>query len=82
MSLLAHRIKLKTKAEERGCTVLFCSEHYTSKTCGKCGSLDVKLGSNKTFQCRTCNVTIDRDVNAARNIMLRAMRDSAGHDND
>lgn len=85
MSLLAHhsfRTKLKTKAEERGSTVIFCSEHYTSKTCGACGILNNNLGSNKSFRCQSCNFIIDRDVNAARNVMLRAMRGSADYDND
>lgn len=85
MSLLAHhsfRMKLKTKAFERGCTVIYCSEHYTSKTCGACGDLNVNLGSNKTFHCQMCNLTIDRDCPhyVGINVMLRAMRDSANHD--
>lgn len=81
LSLLAHSLfkeKLKTKTFERGCRILICEEHYTSKTCSMCGKLNYKLGSSKTFKCSGgCNVIIDRDVNAARNIMLRAMRGSA-----
>lgn len=79
MSLLAHHAfqqKLKTKAEERGSCVLICTEHFTSRTCGRCGHLNDK-SSAKIFHCESCKMTIDRDINAARNIMLRAMRDSA-----
>lgn len=80
MQILAHamfRERLKTKALERGCNLIIGSEHYTSKTCGKCGWIHWKLGGSKVFQCKMCHVTIDRDINAARNIMLRAMRGSA-----
>ncbi|KAF0520634.1 transposase [Gigaspora margarita] len=53
------------------CKVTICDEHYTSKTCGNCGYLHKKLGSNKTFECTQCQIEIDRDFNAARNIVLR-----------
>lgn len=80
MSLLAHssfKEKLKTKALERGSRLLINEEHYTSKTCTMCGLINKKLGSSKKFTCSECKVTIDRDINAARNILLRAMRGSA-----
>ena len=63
---------LINKARERqGVRVLEVSEAYTSKTCGKCGKLHEKLGGNKVFRCPSCNYTMDRDVNGARNIFLR-----------
>jgi putative transposase len=82
MMLLGHSLfkqKLKNKAIERGCQILICGEHYTSKTCTKCGALNNKIGGSKTFKCTrsSCAQIIDRDVNAARNILLRAMRGSA-----
>ncbi|RIB18763.1 hypothetical protein C2G38_2084840 [Gigaspora rosea] len=30
-----------------------------------------KLGSNKTFKCPQCQIEMDIDINAARNILLR-----------
>lgn len=82
MMLLGHSLfkqKLKNKAIERGCQILICGEQYTSKTCTKCGTLNNKIGGSKTFTClqSSCAQIIDRDVNAARNILLRAMRGSA-----
>ncbi|RHZ56880.1 hypothetical protein Glove_396g97 [Diversispora epigaea] len=53
------------------CKVVICDEHYTSKTCGNCGYLHQKLRSNKTFKCSQCQIEMDRDINAARNILLR-----------
>jgi putative transposase len=51
--------------------VVIVDESFTSKTCGKCGQLHHTLGSNKTFSCPQCGFTLDRDVNGARNILLK-----------
>lgn len=46
------------------------TEEYTSKTCTRCGCLN-EIGSNKIFRCKECNLTCDRDINGARNILLK-----------
>jgi transposase len=46
------------------------SEAYTSKQCGQCGKLNDNLGSSEVFKCG-CGARADRDVHAARNILLR-----------
>lgn len=69
------RERLKSKAEEKHVQLIMVSEHYTSQTCGCCGWLDKNLGNRDTFRCLSCGAKIDRDLNGARNIMLRAMRD-------
>ncbi len=53
---------------------LICgSEAYTSKQCGKCGSINDTLKGAEVFKCRDpmCTDVADRDVHAARNIFLR-----------
>jgi putative transposase len=66
------RQRLLHKSREYPWTRIFLvDEPYTSKTCGVCGSLHHKLGGNKTFCCPSCKVVIDRDINGARNILLR-----------
>lgn len=50
-----------------------CSEAFTSKTCGKCGFIDKKLGGKKMYECKNCDYVLDRDVHGARNIFLRTM---------
>lgn len=47
---------------------------YTTMDCSNCGTrakskLDLGV---RTFQCSTCKIVLDRDVNAARNMLLRA----------
>ena len=58
-----------------GCLVVLVSEAYTSKTCGRCGHLNRSLGSSKVFRCssETCDFVCDRDVNGARNVLLRTL---------
>ncbi|MBS0016844.1 MAG: transposase, partial [Arthrospira sp. SH-MAG29] len=46
---------------------------YTSKTCTNCGHIHLRLAGAKIFQCPNCGLRIPRDVNGARNIMLRAL---------
>jgi putative transposase len=59
------------KSKELGSKLIICDESYTSKTCGRCGLLHNALGSSKTFACPSCGYTVDRDVNGARNVLLR-----------
>ena len=45
-------------------------EHYTSQTCSSCGTLQ-KIGSKRIYHCNNCDLVLDRDVNAAKNILLK-----------
>ncbi|GBC07164.1 hypothetical protein RclHR1_00730013 [Rhizophagus clarus] len=53
------------------CQVVICTEEYTSKTCGFCGYIHKKLDGSKEFCCPQCKTKLDRDINGARNILLR-----------
>ena len=53
--------------------IVECDEAYTSKTCGRCGWQNAKLGGKKTFKCQSCQLVIGRDIHGARNSMLRAL---------
>ncbi len=71
------KLTLKHQASKRGCMVIDVSEAHTSKTCGVCGHRHIKLGGNKVHKCPNCGTETSRDVNGARNIMLRALRDTS-----
>lgn len=79
LTLSHHRFEqhLKQAALKKGVLVVLCNESYTSKTCGNCGQIDHKLGGSKTFKCPHCETVISRDVNGARNILLRALQATA-----
>lgn len=64
------RLLQKTR-EYRQCRVVIVGEEFTSKTCGNCGVLNQKLGSNKRFECPSCGTRLDRDANGSRNILLK-----------
>ena len=62
--------RMKNKLNDR---LVIVDESYTSKTCGSCFKINHKLGGNKVFTCSSCGLTIDRDINGARNIFLKNM---------
>ena len=69
-NLLLDKAKKYTSATQ----VIVVDEAYTSKTCGRCGWIHDRLGGSKVFQCNQCHLRIDRDVNGARNIIMRAVQ--------
>lgn len=71
LSFYMFKMKLKQKAQIKNVDVFEYSEPYTSKTCGQCGKINLLLGNSKDFKCLGCNLEIDRDINGARNILLR-----------
>jgi putative transposase len=72
------RHRLLTKSREYPWSqVVLCTEEFTSKTCTCCGHLHEKLGGNKLFACPSCEVRLDRDVNGARNILLKYLTESS-----
>jgi transposase len=72
----AFRQRLQWSAFRRpGKHVLAVDEAYTTRTCGLCGTLNHNVAAAKVFRCvdPQCGVQIDRDVNGARNILLREL---------
>ena len=68
----AFLLRLKENAGDR---VISVNPAYTSQTCAVCGVLDGPKPLNiRQWQCRVCGVMLDRDYNAALNIMVAAGR--------
>ncbi|MCS4539454.1 MAG: transposase, partial [Thaumarchaeota archaeon] len=67
--------KLRTltayKAERLGGRVAFVDPIGTSQRCSGCGEVVPKELSMRVHRCPCCGLTVDRDVNAARNILER-----------
>ena len=63
---------LQAKAEEYGKEVVLVNPWNTSKECSGCGTLVSKPLSQRRHKCPTCGLDIDRDKNAAINILARA----------
>lgn len=63
------RQRLEAKAEEAGRTVVAVSPAYTSRTCSDCGTIFEHLTlSDRWVEC-ACGLSLDRDYNAALNIL-------------
>lgn len=67
------RQRLIHQAKKYGSDIYIVNESYTSKTCSNCGHINEKLGGSKTFKCAKCEMKMDRDVNGARNILIRQL---------
>jgi putative transposase len=57
------------KAEEAGRTVVLVNPRNTSKMCSSCGELVEKGLSVRVHDCPHCGLVLDRDQNAAMNIL-------------
>ena len=77
LTLSHYRFKqhLKNKAKEVGAIVIDVNEAYTSKTVSWTGHLVKNLGGAKVIK-DTAGNKMDRDLNGARGIFLRALGDS------
>jgi len=57
------------KAERRGGRVMLVNPSGTSQKCSGCGELVLKDLATRKHTCPRCGLVIDRDENAARNIL-------------
>jgi len=66
------RQRLSVRAAEAGRTVVEVNPAHTSKTCSRCGSLFADLTlADRWVECK-CGLSLDRDHNAAINVLHRA----------
>ena len=61
------------KAERRGGRVILVNPGGTSQKCSGCGEMVPKELSERVHDCPRCGLVMDRDVNAARNILERGL---------
>jgi putative transposase len=52
---------------------------YTSQNCSNCGAKVVKTLSTRTHNCSNCGTVLDRDHNAALNILAIGLKNTVGH---
>jgi putative transposase len=65
------RLALESKAENAGCHLLKVPPHGTSQECCSCGEVVAKTIDVRVHRC-DCGLVLDRDHNAAINILKRA----------
>ncbi|MDR6223823.1 RNA-guided endonuclease InsQ/TnpB family protein [Methanococcoides alaskense] len=68
----------KSKAEEAGNFVELVNPFNTSQECSSCGNIVKKALSVRIHKCPECGLELDRDVNAAINILNRCTVGTTG----
>jgi putative transposase len=69
LGLILEQLKYKTSWSDG--SLLVCADRFypSSKTCSACGTARAKLAlSERVFNCGTCGLVLDRDLNAALNL--------------
>ncbi len=61
------------KAESAGCQVVLVNPYNTTQECSKCHALVHKELQDRIHHCPHCGYVQDRDINAAENILARAV---------
>ena len=64
--------RLIYKAHVTGKLVVVVHEANTTKTCSACGTVNV-IGAAKHFCCTICGLSVDRDLNAGKNILMKGL---------
>jgi putative transposase len=64
-----------------GTIVIAVPPHNTTTDCSSCGAKVHKTLSTRTHQCSVCKTVLDRDHNAARNILAKGLKLLAGYIN-
>jgi len=64
---------LTSKAEEAGCEIVRVNPRGTTQKCSWCGQTVPKTLYDRVHSCPDCGLTLDRDHNAAINILKRGL---------
>jgi len=65
--------KLERLCQENGILLTKVNPAYTSQICSRCGTLDKSSRKGESYQCSSCNLEIDADLNASINILHRGV---------
>ena len=72
MKFYQFKLRLQYKAALQGKKIVLVKENYTTKTCSFCGTRN-DPGCSKIYKCSKCKREVGRDVNAAKNILMKGM---------
>lgn len=65
-------VSLSHKAAWAGRSYVAVNPAYTTQDCSCCGHRQVLALADRTYTCPCCGLVLDRDLNAARNILRLA----------
>ena len=64
---------LTYKAETKGIGIEYIDARYTSQRCSKCGHICRSNRKQHSFECKKCGFKLNADLNASRNIVVKAL---------
>ena len=64
---------LTYKAKEKGIGIEYIDARYTSQRCSKCGYICRSNRKQHNFCCKQCGFKLNSDLNASRNIVVKAL---------
>lgn len=67
-------LMLERKAAEAGVRVIRVDPRHTSQRCSRCGARQKLTLADRIYDCSSCGLSLDRDVNAARNILADGLK--------
>ncbi|HWQ19610.1 MAG TPA: transposase, partial [Methanotrichaceae archaeon] len=67
------------KAASAGREMVLVNPAYTSQICSGCGSLVKRELSQRVHRCPICGLVMDRDLNAAKNILRLGLQSLVGN---
>lgn len=73
MKLYEFKQKLKYKCFLKNIKYKETNESYTTKVCSNCGHYNKDINRNRIFDCISCKNKIGRDINSAKNILLKSL---------
>lgn len=77
------QLALEAKARYTGSTIVKVPAAFTSQACSACGAVDARSRKSQArFVCTRCDMTLNADINAARNILAAGLAVTACGDLD
>lgn len=67
------RNTIRKKCKETGAAYVEVAPYFTTQTCSKCGTRQKLALGDRTYNCPSCGLTLDRDTNAALNIKRKGL---------
>jgi putative transposase len=64
----------QSKAERAGKSVVLVNPKDTTQRCSSCGTIVLKDLDDRVHDCPVCGLKLDRDYNAAKNILTLGLR--------
>jgi len=74
--------KLELLSETEGFNLTKVNPAYTSQTCSACGTVDKSSRHGEVYQCKSCGIELDADMNGARNILHRGVYSPSNQENN